>query len=884
MYSRTRKSQSSDTNGNFESHDSNPTGNSTTTASYTPIPTIPMNKGGKRYTMNEVFQVWYDNKDQILNPATEIPIKASEGYKLTKPSQIYHLELQPTNLKDDFGSQNELREETTQINDSLDKLSIGDEEGVATSIASATGVTGGTTGATSSTSGPPPGIGQPSDHGQHSISPAPLVTSDKIKWHYIDPMGNEQGPFNGDMMQEWLTGGYLNLDLKIRRKEETTFKTLKDLCDGLQNYIQPFKVPLPDLTVAPPPPPPAPAPAPAPVSAAPDTNQFFSPHKLHENPQLPAQSQFHQFLSSAEAQTSNLGSLRLSGLGGPQSNLFGNDFMKSDPFAQPLTPQSATFSQPGGHFGLDAFNPHHPVHHNLGFSNPLQHPGMPSLLHHQQQVPQPSMARVNSGWGLEPTSANLMGNVSSNPATPVPVNPILTNTTQINQSTAAPISPWISGGVQSSSRVSSPFAPSSTINSSNNNLSGSENVSPAIPSTASSKEALPAVASEDSVLHDIHSSVVTDILGEEEVPQKQQQQPVQTPKQKKTKQRKQSIPEPEPVEHIEPVHEEVIAQPEPEQEQEEEEEDEEPIKHAVDLKPAVPQELAPWATKQDIKKPAMTLKEIQELEAKKLKEQRKIEAQIRSEQGAKAWAEEPLSSPSEKSIPSLPATWASTTSAPVVTKTLAEIQKEEAEAKARAAAKAGVSSGGVPIQKTSFASAIAGSTPRDDGPAWTTVTSKKLAPAKKPTTASMLASSAAPTKVTPQLLRSVSAAKPVQSTVNATAVREDFLVWARSNMTNLYPSVSKNDLLDIFITLPANSSDSAQLISETIYSSSATMDGRRFAQEFLKRRQKVDQTIGGANDLVAWSAAVISSADKVQTVDEDGWTSTVKSKKKGKKF
>ena len=40
----------------------------------------------------------------------------------------------------------------------------------------------------------------------------PLVTSDKIEWHYIDPSGNEQGPFNGDMMQDWLAGGYLNLN------------------------------------------------------------------------------------------------------------------------------------------------------------------------------------------------------------------------------------------------------------------------------------------------------------------------------------------------------------------------------------------------------------------------------------------------------------------------------------------------------------------------------------------------------------------------------------------------------------------------------------------------------------------------------------------------
>ncbi len=150
-------------------------------------------------------------------------------------------------------------------------------------------------------------------------------------------------------------------------------------------------------------------------------------------------------------------------------------------------------------------------------------------------------------------------------------------------------------------------------------------------------------------------------------------------------------------------------------------------------------------------------------------------------------------------------------------------------------------------------------------------------PVTKKSTINVATTSAS--KTTPQLLRSVSANKQNTTSVNAQGVREDFLVWARSNMTSLYPTVSKEDLLDIFITLPPNSSDSASLIAETIYSSSATMDGRRFAQEFLKRRQKVDQQIGGG-DHVSWSAAIISSADKVPTVDEDGWSTSLKSKKK----
>ena len=82
--------------------------------------------------------------------------------------------------------------------------------------------------------------------------------------------------------------------------------------------------------------------------------------------------------------------------------------------------------------------------------------------------------------------------------------------------------------------------------------------------------------------------------------------------------------------------------------------------------------------------------------------------------------------------------------------------------------------------------------------------------------------------------------------------------------------------------MPCNSPDTQQLISETIYASSTTMDGRRFAQEFIKRKNKVDHTLGGeaAKDFTSWSAAIISSADKVQVVDEDGWSTSVKPKKK----
>ena len=83
MYSRARKSQENSTNGNIDeissynqhqSHNSTNSNNNNNhhhhhhhhnhhhSHQYPHTNTIPANKDGKRYTMNEVFQVWYDNK------------------------------------------------------------------------------------------------------------------------------------------------------------------------------------------------------------------------------------------------------------------------------------------------------------------------------------------------------------------------------------------------------------------------------------------------------------------------------------------------------------------------------------------------------------------------------------------------------------------------------------------------------------------------------------------------------------------------------------------------------------------------------------------------------------------------------------------------------
>lgn len=739
--------------------------------------------------MEEVFNVWYENNDQISELSGTA--KTGENYKLARPTQIYHLDLQHSARK----SEEEPVEEDVKAPSADTRKSI-----------------------------LPPNLPMPSERAQ--LENLALVAPENIQWFYLDPSGNEQGPFTGDMMQEWLTDGYLTFDLRIRRSQESQFQPLKNLCEMVQNFILPFKVPLPDLSFD------QDRVLQSPPSAAPASGNSASSNSLQSGQSFGGGNLYSQLMPNG---SSGLGaaSMRLSS----SNHLF--DFMGHD---YPLMHQQNQF--PPNQFGID------PVisqsrnvnlninlnHGNLAHSNLNQNISgniggnigsnissgfgqlhMPSLL--QQQIQQPNLSRTNSGWGLD---GGLMAGNAQTPTSAPPLAPMAAQ--------PGPISPWLTG-MQSVSRVSSPFVPSSSLTGSTE----SANVVKA--------------AADDQVLHDLHSSMVTGILGDDEAKEPEVEVPA-----------RHQLPVP-----VEEVADETV---------EEEQEPEEQYEHTEDSQPA----LAPWAKAAapvaEPAKPSMTLKQIQELEAERLRKDKQLRAELKQEVSlANAIAASKIE---DKTGDKVTFNWA-TASQPVVTKkSLAEIQKEEVEARSSVA----VAKTTTTAPKSSFASSLATSVPKEDS-AWTTVASKKTVP-KRTTAPAAAVPLASANKLSPQMLRAASATSLNGSSINTHALKEDFLVWARSAMTNLYPSVSKNDLLEIFTTLPLHGADSGPLISETIYSSSATMDGRRFAQEFMKKRQQVEKQIG-ASDGESWSGAIFSSADKVLTVDDDGWSTSVKSKKKGKK-
>lgn len=93
--------------------------------------------------------------------------------------------------------------------------------------------------------------------------------------------------------------------------------------------------------------------------------------------------------------------------------------------------------------------------------------------------------------------------------------------------------------------------------------------------------------------------------------------------------------------------------------------------------------------------------------------------------------------------------------------------------------------------------------------------------------------------------------------------------------------------------------ETQEIIADTIYSNSGTMDGRRFASEFMKKRAKIEETIKKRGWAFDWfealegtkgmkaskSTANGGSSFDSSAADNDDWDGafTVVSRKKGRK-
>ncbi|KAF7798585.1 hypothetical protein EIP86_009807 [Pleurotus ostreatoroseus] len=347
-----------------------------------------------------------------------------------------------------------------------------------------------------------------------------------------------------------------------------------------------------------------------------------------------------------------------------------------------------------------------------------------------------------------------------------------------------------------------------------------------------------------------------------------------------------------------------------------------------------------WAIDEDKKTktpgPALGLREIQEMEAKKLEAKKVAEREREraaraasavaspsseevqtiswglptSQVGVRAAAlgtkEAPAVSPSQSSQPNTPAlVWTGVSKAPAAKKTMKEIQEEEEKRKKMTKEKETVASA---ARRAYAESTNKVATQAQVGGAWTTVgasgkTNVATAAAARPASASSApakASSAAAAPTTPStasaVARNGNAAPSRPSAVPApiklaptpkvddmpAAPSHDFLKWLTDSLKGLNSTVNMEEITSMLLSFPLDpDSSTLELISDLIYANSTTLDGRRFASEFVNKR-KVDAKSSSSNGAgKTLSIADVVKAQPKPAQNEWGGFKVVNKKKKG---
>ncbi|KAF8973854.1 hypothetical protein BDZ97DRAFT_1777173 [Flammula alnicola] len=325
--------------------------------------------------------------------------------------------------------------------------------------------------------------------------------------------------------------------------------------------------------------------------------------------------------------------------------------------------------------------------------------------------------------------------------------------------------------------------------------------------------------------------------------------------------------------------------------------------------------------------PSMSLREIQEAEAKKLETRKAAERE--KEKLARAslatetkedvqpfitsWGLPTSQAGARGSVPSrevssppalVSATtpvWTTALKQPAVKKTMKEIQEEE-EIRRKLALKEVsvpvVSKRGYAETTTKVAAAPPSSTATNN--VWTTVgpSGKTSAAVPSPVRSITQTSTPVATNAGVSPLSRVSGS-PVQRNVVNSALKtrpvankqddfpetpsHDFLKWLSDSLKGLNSSVNVEEIVSMLLSFPLDPDASTiEIISDTIYSNSTTLDGRRFASEFVSKR-KADARSKSASTSGKAPAKPVSIADVVKATPKAAqpeWGFKVVNKKK----
>ncbi|KAL9099059.1 MAG: hypothetical protein Q9163_005388 [Psora crenata] len=330
--------------------------------------------------------------------------------------------------------------------------------------------------------------------------------------------------------------------------------------------------------------------------------------------------------------------------------------------------------------------------------------------------------------------------------------------------------------------------------------------------------------------------------------------------------------------------------------------------------------IAPWAKESTEGSKGPSLKEIQAMEARKAAQQEEIAAATRRavvEQ--ERLAQRNQTTPPAPGLPST-ANWASSMSPALPTaagaspwaksavgkpsvatpvsgtkKTLAQIQKEEEARKNRAAtaaaaaAAAAASVTGNPAAATNATAVAVGkryadlaskatlaTAPNTNNTAWTTVGAGGKV---KISTAPVPATRTANAGMVPSSASSAAKPKPTISTAvknnssNQQSANEEFQKWTKNALgRGLNSNIPIDDFVSSLLHLPPE----PDIISEAIYASSQTLDGRRFAEEFVRRRKLADRGIMPDSTSHVGGFSSSGNANESKSNGNGGWSEVAK--------
>lgn len=79
-----------------------------------------------------------------------------------------------------------------------------------------------------------------------------MVMPDRMRWVYLDPQGQIQGPFTGLEMNDWYKAHFFTPDLRVKKVEDVEFEPLGQLIRRIGNSREPFLVPQVGIAHGPP--------------------------------------------------------------------------------------------------------------------------------------------------------------------------------------------------------------------------------------------------------------------------------------------------------------------------------------------------------------------------------------------------------------------------------------------------------------------------------------------------------------------------------------------------------------------------------------------------------------------------------------------------------